>query len=76
MPHVIVKMISGKSEKLKTEMAEKIVKDVMAVLEYGEEAVSLAIEEVPMDRWTESVYKPDIQAHWDALYKKPGYEPL
>lgn len=76
MPHVVVKLLAGKSEQQKTRLADKIVKDVMDVLNYGEEAVSLAFEEINPQDWTEAVYKPDIQNKWDKLYKKPGYEPF
>lgn len=76
MPHVVVKLLAGKSEQQKTRLADKIVKDVMDVLKYGEEAVSLAFEEINPQDWTETVYKPDIQNKWDKLYKKPGYEPF
>ena len=75
MPHVVVKLWPGKSEKQKIRLAEEIVKDVVAVLHYGEESVSLAIEEVKQEDWKEKVYKPDIQDKWEKLYKKPGYEP-
>jgi 4-oxalocrotonate tautomerase len=75
MPHVVVKLWPGKSEQQKTRLAQEIVKDVMAVLDYGEESVSLAMEEVKPQDWTEKVYKPDIQDKWEKLYKKPGYEP-
>jgi 4-oxalocrotonate tautomerase len=74
MPHVVVKLWPGKSEQQKTRLAQEIVKDVMAVLDYGEESVSLAMEEVKPQDWTEKVYKPDIQDKWEKLYKKPGYE--
>jgi 4-oxalocrotonate tautomerase len=75
MPHIVVKLWPGKSEKQKIRLAEEIVKDVMTVLHYGEESVSLAIEEVKQEDWREKVYKPDIQDKWEKLYKKPGYEP-
>ncbi len=75
MPHVVVKLWPGKSEKQKIRLAEEIVKDVMTVLHYREESVSLAIEEVKQEDWKEKVYKPDIQDKWEKLYKKPGYEP-
>ena len=75
MPHVVVKLWPGKSEKQKIRLAEEIVKDVMTILHYGEESVSLAIEEVKQEDWKEKVYKPDIQDKWEKLYKKPGYEP-
>jgi 4-oxalocrotonate tautomerase len=76
MPHVIVKLWPGKSEEQKSRLAAEITKDVMDVLHYGEESVSVAIEEVQSQNWTEKVYKPDIQDKWDTVYKKPGYKPL
>jgi 4-oxalocrotonate tautomerase len=74
MPHVIVKVWPGKSEQLKHCLADKIAKDVMDVLNYGEESVSVGFEEIKSQDWREKVYKPDIQDKWDKLYKKPGYE--
>jgi len=73
MPHVIVKLWPGKSEQQKTQLAEEIVKDVMKVLNYGAESVSVAIEEVPARDWAEKVYEPDIVNNSEKLYKKPGY---
>ena len=74
MPHVIVKLWPGKSEKQKNRLAEAIIKNVMDILHYGEESVSVAMEEVKSQDWKEKVYKPDIQKNWDKLYKQPGYD--
>jgi 4-oxalocrotonate tautomerase len=74
MPHVIVKLWPGKSEQQKNRLAEAIIKDVMDILHYGEESMSVAIEEVKSQDWVEKVYKPDIRNQWDKLYKKPGYD--
>lgn len=73
MPHVIVKLWPGKTEQQKARLADEITKSVMSVLGYGEESVSVAFEEVGSDEWAEKVYRPEIKAKWDALYKKPGY---
>ena len=73
MPHVIVKLWPGKSEEQKRRLADAISKDVMNILDYGEESVSVAIEEVSSKSWAEKVYKPDILDNSDKLYKKPGY---
>ena len=73
MPHVIVKLWPGKSEQQKARLAEEIVKDVMNVLNYGEESVSVVIEEVNPEDWADKVYKPDIVNNSKKLYKKPGY---
>lgn len=74
MPHVIVKLWPGKSEQQKARLAEAITKSVMDILHYGDESVSVAMEEVRSKDWAEEVFKPDIQAKWDRLYKKPGYD--
>ena len=74
MPHIIVKLATGKSEPQKVQLAETIVKNVMEVLHCGEEPVSLAIEEIEPSDWAEKVYKPEIQNGSGKLYKKPGYK--
>ena len=76
MPHVIVKLSPGKSEKQKARLALEITDSVMSVLNYGAESVSVAVEEVASREWTEKVYHPDIKARWGQLYKKPEYGPL
>jgi len=73
MPHVIVKLWPGKSEEQKTRLAEAITRDVMEVLNYGEEAVSVSLEEIPPGDWAEAVYRRDIMDKPEQLYKKPGY---
>ena len=76
MPHVIVKMYPGRSEQQKARLAAAITKDVMAITDVGDEAVSVAIEEVNPGDWADKVYKPDIVKGAGKLYKKPGYNPL
>jgi 4-oxalocrotonate tautomerase len=72
MPHVVVKLWPGNSEQQKQRLAEKIARDVMEVLTYGEESVSVAFEEIDSQDWGEKVYKPDIVNGADKVYKKPG----
>ena len=74
MPHVTVKLWPGKTEQQKNRLAEAITKNVMNILQYGEESVSVAMEEVKPQDWVERVYKPDIKRTLDKLYKKPGYD--
>ena len=73
MPHVIVKLLPGRSEEQKARLAGEIAKDVQEVLHCRDEAVSVAFEEVKSQDWAEKVYRPDIQDKLDKLYKKPGY---
>ncbi len=74
MPHVIVKLWPGKSEEQKRRLAEKIAQDVMEVLHYGEESVSVSLQEVAPAAWADEVYRRDIVNGVGKLYKKPGYE--
>ena len=76
MPHVIVKLWTGKSERQKAKLADEVTKAVMASTGYGEESVSVSLEEFEPGEWTEKVYEPDIINGRGKLYKKPGYGPL
>lgn len=73
MPHVIVKLWPGKSEPQKEQLAAAITQNVVEIFGYGEASVSVAMEEIESQDWAEKVYRPDIQAHPEQLYKKPGY---
>jgi 4-oxalocrotonate tautomerase len=75
MPHVIVKLWPGKTKQQKRRLADKITRDVMDTLHYGEDSVSVGFEEVAAEDWMAQVYEPDIRAKPDAIYKKPGYGP-
>ena len=76
MPHIIVKLWPGKSERQKRQLAAEITNSVTRVLQYGDESVSVGFEEVASGDWMKTVYQPDILDRQDTLYKKPGYGPL
>ena len=75
MPHVIVRLLSGRSEEQKSRIAEEVTKAVMTGANCAEASVSVSIEDVEPQDWLEKVYKPDILGKPDGLYKKPGYDP-
>lgn len=75
MPHVIIKMLPGRSEAQKARIAAEVTKAVMATAECADSAVSVGIVDVEKDRWDEDVYAPDIAGKWETLHKKPGYGP-
>ena len=60
MPHVMVKLYSDKSERQKQALAQAVTEAVTRTLNYGEESVSVGIEDVEPKDWTEKVYKPDV----------------
>lgn len=74
MPHIIIKLLKGKSEEQKKKLAEEIVKTSMPIVNYGEDAFSVTIEEIEPRDWAEKVYKPEIAGQKDKLYKEPGYK--
>lgn len=76
MPHVIIKLFRGRSEQQKVQLAEEMAKNVVDIAGGKESSASVAIEEFDPDTWAEDVYKPDILAHPEKLYKKPGYKPF
>jgi 4-oxalocrotonate tautomerase len=76
MPHVIVKLWPGKSEQQKQKLAEGVTQVVMSSLGYGEESVSVSLEEIAAGDWTEKVSKADILTGPGKLYKQPGYTHL
>jgi 4-oxalocrotonate tautomerase family enzyme len=55
MPHVIVKLWPGKSEAQKKKLAEELTRAVTSILHYGDESVSVGIEEVDSRNWTDKV---------------------
>ncbi|HET9376255.1 MAG TPA: tautomerase family protein [Chthoniobacterales bacterium] len=73
MPHVVVKLFAGSSEQRKSRLAAQLVKDLTAILNWGEESISVAIEEIKAGDWAEKVYNAEIAPNWEELYKKPAY---
>ncbi len=76
MPHINIKVVPGKSERQKHQLTAVIVAEVIKAFDTKEASVSVALEEIPKEEWTEKVYLPEIHHKWDKLLKKPGYNPL
>ncbi|MET4482196.1 tautomerase family protein [Bradyrhizobium sp. F1.13.3] len=75
MPHVIVKLYSGKSKQQKAALAEAVTKAVVESLGYGRDSVSVGVEDVDPKDWTSCVYGPDIVDKPETIFKRPGYGP-
>ena len=74
MPHVAIKLFPGKTEEQKVELTEAIRQSLLTIFKSTDESISIAFEEIEPKDWLETVYKPDIEAKADKLYKKPGYD--
>ena len=75
MPHVILKMVEGRTQEQKEALAEALTQAVTASLGCGEDLVSVAIEDFKDEEWMSKVFAPDIQQRPDTIYKMPGYGP-
>ncbi|MBT3319698.1 MAG: 4-oxalocrotonate tautomerase [Clostridia bacterium] len=73
MPHIIVKLWPGRTEKQKSELTNRISQAVEETICADEKSISVSFEEVDSDKWMKQVYEPDILMKKYALYKKPGY---
>lgn len=71
MPHVIIKTISGPSQKQLQEAAEQISKIINKTLGKPEKYISVSVEEYGFDEW-ECVYNEFIKDK-DNVLVKPGY---
>ena len=76
MPHVIVKLYPGRSDEIKTRLAQEITKSITRIADCKARSVSVAIEEIEPEKWAQAVYKPDIIEKAGTLFKKPGYNPF
>jgi len=74
MPHVIVKLLAGRTEEQKKRLAEELCKAVISVLGSDESSISVAVSDIRPGDWRDEVVKPDILGHPDNIYKRPGYE--
>jgi len=55
MPHVIIKLLAGRSEPQKARIAEAVCQAIIATTGNGIDAVSVSIEDVQKDAWAEVV---------------------
>jgi 4-oxalocrotonate tautomerase len=69
-------MYPGRSEDVKQQLADAIVRNVLSVVQCDEKWISVVVEEIDSAEWPEKVYKPEILDKQDSLYKKPGYNPF
>ena len=76
MPHVIIKMLAGRTAEQKNRLAAAITDCVTKIAECGADSVSIAMADFAPEDWAEKVYRPDIIEKADTLVKKPGYNPF
>ena len=73
MPHVEIKCFEGRTDKQKTECAEKIAQVIAETLGCKASSVSVAIKDIPEKDWKTEVWDKNIVPDEKYLYKQPGY---
>lgn len=74
MPHITVKLYSGKSDETKQQLADELAKTLMKITGNSSESVSVEIADVDPENWKTEVYDKEIVPKMDILHKKPGYK--
>jgi 4-oxalocrotonate tautomerase len=72
MPHISVKLYPGQNEDQKAMLANELTKTLMSVLGSKKVSISVGIEEVAPDDWTQRVTEPEILGKPDTIYKPSG----
>ncbi len=75
MPHVILKMLEGRTEEQKQALTDALTKAVTETLGCGDDIVSVGIEDFKDEEWMAKVYEPDIRQRPGTIYRMPGYGP-
>jgi 4-oxalocrotonate tautomerase len=71
MPHVIVKLASGRSEQQKERIAAEVTRAIMATADVGADAISVSIEDYAESEWVEASTVPTSSAGQERSTKNP-----
>ena len=74
MPHISVKMLEGRSEEQKKQLAEALEKTLSETLGCATTWVTVSIEDYSAKQW-QDVFKKEVTENEDNLYKKAQYDP-
>lgn len=73
MPHIEIQCFPGRTDEQKKQCAERVANVVAETLGCKTSSVSVAISDVPEEKWKERVWDKYIASELNNLYKKPGY---
>lgn len=74
MPHVNIKHFpAALSDEKKSKLVAELVSAITEAFECDESVISIALEPIEEDCWTERVYLPEIKKREALLCKEAGY---
>ncbi len=74
MPHISLKMLKGRNEEQKKAAAAALTEALKSSLGCSSEHISVTVEDFTAEEW-QDVFKSDVAAKKDAIYKAPEYDP-
>lgn len=74
MPHISISMYTGRDEKTKQEIADKMAEALSEIMNMEKKNISVSIREIAKENWKAEVYDRIIEENNREVYKKPGYE--
>ncbi|WP_251977563.1 tautomerase family protein [Salinicola avicenniae] len=75
MPHVTLKLATGRSDAVKQQLADAFTQALVELAGAEPAQVSIAIEDVDIADWRREVYEPEVAPALETLQRKPGYQP-
>lgn len=74
MPHVNIKTFPASlTTEQRTELADAVTTAIMKAFGCPDRVVSIAVETVAAEDWTDRVYQPEVLDRPDTLIKTPNY---
>ncbi|MDR0197839.1 MAG: 4-oxalocrotonate tautomerase family protein [Oscillospiraceae bacterium] len=74
MPHVSVKMLKGRSDSQKEQIAQACKKAVMDTLGIGDTYITVSVEDYTSREW-QDVFKSEVSEKGDKVLVKAKYDP-
>jgi 4-oxalocrotonate tautomerase len=75
MPHILLKLVAGRTREQKLAIAEALTAALIQAAGSSRHDVSVAIEDVAPENWMSAVYEPEIAGKPETTFKAPGYGP-
>lgn len=72
MPHVTIKLWSGRPDDVKKKLAERLAQVVAEELGSRPGSISVAVEDIEKENWQEQIYDQEIRNN-ENLYVTPDY---
>lgn len=74
MPHIVVKMLKGRTEEQKAQLSQALQKALMQELSTSKAHVSVSVEDYTPQQW-QAIFKEEITDKPETLKISPEYDP-